>query len=1259
MKHLIKYTIILLATLASFYAVAQTVETIDLPSDGGSMIGDIIHANGKIFAYAPDGVSVFKVTDNSFLNKIVFDNSGIFFGKFNPVYYDGGGASPDQSLMVYNPNNQYLYVITPKLKFLVINTDSISQTWIISLPVQSGSNPKKLDEALQSQNDVVILKYDDANDRLYVHVAGRDSIKNCTGNFHTKQTLFGIYNIDTALPPDNDSHITVQYTELKDPNNPNVELGDHINNFVFNELNDYFYVVRLGRREVDPPYVSRAIIEIREVTADSSELIRSIDFVNKNGSGYFKMGKMLYINDTINGVHKIIVFPFTYFVADVPEPRFCVIDGDDPFASEDTIRSPSKRILDAVYLEENQDLILSYAPDNNEIVYADPNTNIAVFHYDSIADSFELSHQFADDNSVKTSDFDLNAALHLTKINGTTALIGKKDEIAKLEYGNGSYTYEPLLRAEGNFFWKGAVAGNKTFVHNAVANGMEVIGNSNYNHTANIRTGFPVYYIAANAEGGNLYFYNKLNAYDVGLYAYQPGDSTTTHINTGTAIGDIVYNSFQNHFLISKFEPGNAKILVLDASNNDSITEIDLGAELSGAQFAKEMFISPNGRLYVCANMNYSSGRNPSVFIYDATDANYNVVSHEEVNDFNTGGYNVEFPYYASYFDYNRYDSSVYISMAVQDAKLMPYNSQASSLYRNYDSIALPVPPGKLLVVNDSIRQDINIADFPGKLICPDLGEGNDTSQYFGKLFIIGEQLHVYDYINPNALIQSYPHYFIDIAYSNFHDKLFAVKEDTNIGCKENRIFEIWTIYYNESGLQIQPVMTMLINDGQIASMFYNPYDRRIYVYQKIDGAKLGRAQVKLMSFDPATPNAGWETDTLGIKSYFPDYDHTVDLAQFYYYNMTTPYISLSSGHIYLPNGGHSCVSEIPFDTRSIRLRPGENGDPGITWLSIPRHLRPDTALPELTPTSTVFAQQNVSGGYEQLKLTYNNIKPDYTEDTVTATWNIQFDWQYTDDTMQNINSILGYKLELKPNEEKLLYLWGILEDPGQSMSIKSGVENWTGYWLYEEQDIFDALGSVVDSLYLIKHQDWTCIKGIAPWLVPQQVPPPWEAWFCDNRLRNIKYGEMVVLKGNRSDFSFQWNHTGQGPDDENGTQNPAYYAYEEQPDYTPMIIELDSADNPVEIGAFIGDTCIGANVVEAGDSVVTIRTYLQGNPGDSVVFEQYYGNKSTAKQRIESYYVWDKERKLNEKRAVGVGEQKDHYFISFKKTEGKERRTR
>jgi hypothetical protein len=299
-----------------------------------------------------------------------------------------------------------------------------------------------------------------------------------------------------------------------------------------------------------------------------------------------------------------------------------------------------------------------------------------------------------------------------------------------------------------------------------------------------------------------------------------------------------------------------------------------------------------------------------------------------------------------------------------------------------------------------------------------------------------------------------------------------------------------------------------------------------------------------------------------------------------------------------------------------------------------------------------VFTQGNVSGGYEQLTLNYLNPADGLIKN---ATWDQINLWQYSDSNlMADITSVRGYKLELKPNEEKLLYLRGNLEGPGQSMSIKSGVENWTGYWLYEEQDIFDALGTVADSLYLIKHQDWTCIKGIAPWLDPQQVPPPWEAWFCDNRIRNIKYGEMVVLKGERSDFSFQWNTGGQNPGDENGTQNPAYYSYNEQPDYTPMVIELDSADNPVEIGAFVDDTCIGAQVVETGDSVVTIRTYVQGSPGDSVVFEQYYGNKSTARQRVNSYYVWDREKQLNERRAVRVGERKDHYFISFKKQKEK-----
>lgn len=88
----------------------------------------------------------------------------------------------------------------------------------------------------------------------------------------------------------------------------------------------------------------------------------------------------------------------------------------------------------------------------------------------------------------------------------------------------------------------------------------------------------------------------------------------------------------------------------------------------------------------------------------------------------------------------------------------------------------------------------------------------------------------------------------------------------------------------------------------------------------------------------------------------------------------------------------------------------------------------------------------------------------------------------------------------------------------------------------------------------------------------------------------------------------------------------------------------------PVEIGAFVNDTCVGACKVNNSDSLAFIRGYLQGNSGDSVTFVNYYGNKSTQKQEIKSYYVKSPGEPFSRKRAVTIGENKGFYLISFNK---------
>jgi len=141
----------------------------------------------------------------------------------------------------------------------------------------------------------------------------------------------------------------------------------------------------------------------------------------------------------------------------------------------------------------------------------------------------------------------------------------------------------------------------------------------------------------------------------------------------------------------------------------------------------------------------------------------------------------------------------------------------------------------------------------------------------------------------------------------------------------------------------------------------------------------------------------------------------------------------------------------------------------------------------------------------------------------------------------------------------------------------------------------------------------------------------------------------MVVLKTNTDINNFQWNINGSPPEvrEEN---SPEHYSYAEQADYTPVVVLLDSADQPLEIGVFENDTCIGANAVNDGDSTVVIRSYTTNNSSDSLTFEKYYGSKSTQRDRVENYYVRPSGKRFFEKRKIAANERADFFVVSFRK---------
>ena len=236
-----------------------------------------------------------------------------------------------------------------------------------------------------------------------------------------------------------------------------------------------------------------------------------------------------------------------------------------------------------------------------------------------------------------------------------------------------------------------------------------------------------------------------------------------------------------------------------------------------------------------------------------------------------------------------------------------------------------------------------------------------------------------------------------------------------------------------------------------------------------------------------------------------------------------------------------------------------------------------------------------------------------------------------------------------------MLYLYGEVEDPETTMDIYCKKDNWLGYFLYEEQNVFDALADITDDIYHIQHQYFNCWRhGIA---IPNECNSNKSVmtdtpgnWVCQGYPLNISYGDMIKVTPFEDIMGFQWNYSGNPPDNTT-SQQTAYYSYEEEPTYSTFVIELDSAgDNPLEIGAFVNDTCVGASVVETNDSVVVLSAYLGQHPGDSVVFEQYYSSEKSAGNRIKSYYVRTPFENQKQKRAVKTGEKPNVFIVSFSK---------
>jgi hypothetical protein len=353
----------------------------------------------------------------------------------------------------------------------------------------------------------------------------------------------------------------------------------------------------------------------------------------------------------------------------------------------------------------------------------------------------------------------------------------------------------------------------------------------------------------------------------------------------------------------------------------------------------------------------------------------------------------------------------------------------------------------------------------------------------------------------------------------------------------------------------------------------------------------------------------------------------------------------------------------------SIPLRPG------INWISFPRlrlvtgqnYATLDMALnthPVLNGQGNI-QPQDFFNTIDSINRINNNPPGEYENIIVSAQWYDEHnEWRPIGNEMNYTFSDRGYKLNLHPKGNvHYLHLAGSLENRNHMKYLHASTdpsnptrrrENWTGYWLYEEQDIFDALGAFAQgdrpAITGIKHQNWSCVftewSPLGGWdpLPPNQGP----RWYCSHKSTKVKYGDMVVLRAGSDINNFQWCINGQlpyvAPD-----PGPVHYSYTLKADYTPIVIALDTSSGVTEIGAFINDTCVGASVVQPGDTVVVLNAYMDGLAGDSVYFEQHSPMKSLSEDRRRpAYSLMDNRTGRFAKRRINPRERLEYYVVSF-----------
>lgn len=1005
-------------------------------------------------------------------------------------------------------------------------------------------------------------------------------------------SFLSIYKKDQSLP------FTLQFESI-------LQGGDDYYDIAFNREND--------GTSIDHFFTSRDNYwEIYEIDATGVVNTTPISNINLGTGEVYKNGWFLTLYD--NTVNKILCLPHN--------DHYNENGTFDVFEIDCSQSTPSFTILSNFPVPDSKVF--------NAGVY-NPNTNIALLSVKPNSESDEFLYYY--DHNVgladkvenyPAGDDILNLGSHMTYDAYNNFILTRKNEITKLSLNTSNYSVtESIIRTGyNNYFSKIVFNGSSNIKLNAI----NILGSNvdRFVYSAGhylpflfgpLETGETLYESVFNPIDGKAYFYSRTDHGNSKIIAVNSEDNSAyTFKKIPHSIGGCVYNPYTNELLVSQYHEGVSEILIFDAGSGTQNSSI----VISGKDYIESLYISNLGYLHVSTGMRYDN-TNPAVYIYDARSTNYTSVGNIEIPEMTSSnpphsrlksGYLEEegtgvFAYFSEVeetaTDLTEGSSNGKLCWIGYDEEQSNYTTTSLLTGKNFRNIIYDRESNRIFMLTND---EILYADW------------NEETHS-----IVGIPLSVPFPVNYDIV------YVIDLSYDKQLGNVYFSAKLTD------GIQYIWSLPCDFDGTYSPATIEDFTSEeNEIISIYFNTVNRIFYAYL-LPKSEDDR-DTYLYWYDPEQLTDGMIAlnDESRNNKCLPDSKSD----GYMYYNRNRFLCDNYNLKMYIPNGMQSNISCLSLQHEYLPLD-------GITWISYPRiesQAQPQQINAPDAMNNMIIGSDITSGELKNLNI--NDGSNDYLG------WNDNLEAWESDpsDPLDWIFSIYGYVLDFTDTEKRCLKLAGNVEDPATEIQLSSSWENWVGYYLpYPQHPIHAIPDEFLEDLYLVRGQYWTCYKDY----FDGQPTPCWVCAVNRGHYNYVNYGDMVILNANQNISDFHWQSAGTKAIDKEERAESSYYIYEEQANYTPVFIELDTTDNPLEIGAFVEDSCVGATTVYANDSLVLINAYTGSLSGD-IEFREHYGGMKSESLPIKRYSVKNHQSQIFENRTISTRENKPYYMVSFMK---------